>query len=247
MRAMILAAGRGERMRPLTDTLPKPLLQVGGKPLIVWQIERLLSAGISDIVINHAWLGEVLVQTLGSGSDLAERWKIDNPHNVQLQLHYSAEVIALETAGGIATALPLLSTAGEAFAVVNGDVWCDFPLSRLPGIAAQMQASQLQSWSVMVANPSHHPTGDFAVENGHLVNLGTASQASFTFSGIGVYSPKLFATTLPGKPAKLAPLLRGAATTKSAGAEIHYGAWHDIGTVERLAQLDAQLRLPKES
>jgi N-acetyl-alpha-D-muramate 1-phosphate uridylyltransferase len=148
MRAMILAAGRGERMRPLTDTLPKPLLQVGAKPLIVWQIERLLVAGIADIVINHAWLGDILVNTLGDGSTLVEHWKLRNPCKLPLRLHYSAEQIALETAGGIATALPLLSTAGEAFAVVNGDVWCDFPLSRLCSIAGHGQC-----WS-----PTHRNT-----------------------------------------------------------------------------------------
>jgi MurNAc alpha-1-phosphate uridylyltransferase len=189
----------------------------------------------------------MLVHTLGSGKELPERWQLRNPHNLTLQLHYSAEPTALETAGGIATALPLLSLASEAFAVVNADVWCNFPLSRLPSIAAQMQAAQFQSWSVMVENPTHHPTGDFVVENGRLANSGALSQKSWTFSGIGVYLPSLFANTPPGVPAKLAPLLRAAADAHRAGAEIHTGVWHDIGTVERLKQLDAQLRQSKES
>ncbi len=247
MRAMILAAGRGERMRPLTDRLPKPLLQVGGRPLIVWQIDRLLSAGISDIVINHAWLGQAIETQLGNGQDLTERWSLKNPFQLPLRLRYSAETVALETAGGIAKALPLLAQKEDPFAVVNGDVWCDFPLQRLHSIARQMQVGALQSWCVMVNNPDHHPAGDFEVQSGWLKNLSAPSNRTWTFSGIGLYRPSFFSQVTTNTPAKLAPLLRAGATARTVGAEVFTGRWHDIGTVERLQQLDSSLRQTKDS
>ena len=224
MRAMILAAGRGERMRPLTDTCPKPLLQAGGKPLIAWHLEALASAGFREVVVNHAHLGALLEQALGDGA----RWG--------LRIAWSPENPALETAGGIAHALPLLG--GEPFLAINGDVFCDFPLARARTIAMQMQATRLLAWCVLVPNPPHHPDGDFALADGLL----DAGRRSLTFSGIGVYRPELFAGLDPNAPARLAPLLREAAARRRVGAELHDGRWIDVGTPERLAAVDAQLR-----
>jgi MurNAc alpha-1-phosphate uridylyltransferase len=225
MRAMILAAGRGERMRPLTDTCPKPLLPVGGRPLIAWHLDALAAAGIREIVINHAHLGSMIEQALGDGT----RWGVS--------IAYSREPRALETAGGIANALPLL---GETpFLVVNGDVWCDFDFRRCATIAAQMSASHLLAWCVLVDNPAHHPEGDFGVDRGM---LSLDAQPRRTFSGIGIYAPRLFESIPPGCSAALAPLLRQAISLGRAGAEYHFGRWVDVGTVERLGELDAQLR-----
>lgn len=221
---MILAAGRGERMRPLTDTCPKPLLQAGGKPLIAWHLEALAAAGVREVVINHAHLGALLERALGDGA----RWG--------LRIAWSPENPALETAGGIAHALPLLGS--EPFLVINGDVFCDFPLARALTIAAQMQAARLLAWCVLVPNPPHHPDGDFALTDGLL----DAGRRSLTFSGIGVYRPELFAGLDPDAPARLAPLLREAAARGRVGAELHDGRWIDVGTPERLAAVDAQLR-----
>jgi len=225
MRAMILAAGRGERMRPLTDRCPKPLLPVGGRPLIDWHLSRLAAAGFRSVVVNHAHLGEMIERALGDGS----RWG--------LSIAYSREPVALETAGGIANALPLL--AQEPFLVVNGDIWCDFDFGRAHTIAGQMRAAALLAWCVLVDNPPQHPQGDFGIAGGCLTN--DAGQR-FTFSGVGVYSPRLFDGIVPGTGAPLAPLLRTAIAQRKAGAERHTGRWVDVGTPERLARLDAQLR-----
>lgn len=228
MRAMILAAGRGERMRPLTDTCPKPLLPVGGRPLIAWHLERLAAAGVHDVVINHAWLGQEIERVLGDGS----RWG--------LSIRYSPETTALETAGGIANALPLLGDA--PFLVVNGDVWCDWDPRRATAIAAQLEACDWDAWCVLVDNPDHHPGGDFALADGRLLEAPAVPGGQrFTFSGIGLYRPTLFAGIVRGAPAKLAPLLRGAAAARRAGAERHLGRWVDVGTPQRLADLDASL------
>jgi MurNAc alpha-1-phosphate uridylyltransferase len=224
MKAMILAAGRGERMRPLTDHCPKPLLEVGGKSLLVWHIERLARAGFRDIVINHAWLGEKIEAALGDGSRYG------------VHITYSREGEALETAGGIAHALPQLGSA--PFLVVNGDIWCDFDVGRAPTIAAQMQATQAQAWLVLVPNPAHHPRGDFALRGGSVSDEG---ETRFTFSGIGVYQPALFSKVERGGKAKLAPLLRAAMARSQAGGELHSGRWEDVGTPERLARLDDEL------
>jgi MurNAc alpha-1-phosphate uridylyltransferase len=225
MRAMILAAGRGERMRPLTDTCPKPLLPVGGRPLIGWHLQRLAAAGFRDVVINHAWLGERIEAALGDGAAYG------------LRIRYSAETEALETAGGIAKALPLLGDG--PFLVVNGDVWCDWDPGRARSIADRLDALGWLAWCVLVANPGHHPRGDFALDHGRLRTDDAGER--LTFAGIGVYRPELFASVPAGGRAPLAPLLREAAAGGRAGAELHPGRWVDVGTPQRLAELDAQL------
>lgn len=219
MKAMILAAGRGERMRPLTDQTPKPLLSVGGKPLIVWHLERLAKAGFKEVVINHAHLGAQIEQALGDGKS----W--------DLKIQYSPEKFALETAGGIANALPLLGSV--PFLVVNGDTFTDIDFASL-----KLPLNHLVHL-VLVDNPAQHPQGDFAIENGLLKNDGVAK---LTFSGVGIYHPDLFASLVPGEPAKLAPLLRQAIANNLASAEHYQGVWHDIGTPERLSSLDAELK-----
>jgi MurNAc alpha-1-phosphate uridylyltransferase len=221
---MILAAGRGERMRPLTDHCPKPMLRAGGVPLVGWHLAALAEAGFTDVVINHAHCGEVLVDWVGNGS----RWG--------LSVMYSPESPALETAGGIRHALPLLGN--DPFLVINGDVFTRWPVERARIIGQQMSASDLLGWCVLVPNPDHHPAGDFTLESGL---LGLNSDARLTFSGIGVYQPALFAALADGEPAKLGPILRAAAKQRQIGAERWDGIWTDVGTPERLAQLDAEL------
>lgn len=236
MRAMILAAGRGERMRPLTDTLPKPLIPVAGKPLIQWHIEKLAAAGITEIVINHAWLGARIEQTLQDG----RQWGV----NIQ----YSAETVALETAGGIATALPLLGT--DPFLVMNGDIWCDWnPLQALQ-IGKLLNQSAQQAWLLLVPNPDHHPKGDFGLTANGLVtdtDINTTSSPAplttkYTFSGIGVYQPSLFSNIPAHQPSKLAPLLRTAMARQQIAGQLHHGAWIDVGTPERLNTLECMLK-----
>lgn len=223
MKAMILAAGRGERMRPLTDHTPKPLLKVGGKPLIVWHLERLAHAGFKEVVINHAHLGEQIEAALGDGS----QWG--------LRIQYSPEKIALETAGGIANALPLLGS--EPFLVINGDTFTELDFANI-----KLTPNNLVHL-VLVDNPPQHSQGDFVYDNGVLKNDDAENNATskLTFSGVGVYHPSLFASVQHGEPAKLAPLLRQAIASNKASAEHYQGAWHDIGTPERLAALDMQL------
>jgi MurNAc alpha-1-phosphate uridylyltransferase len=217
---MILAAGRGERMRPLTDRTPKPLLPVAGKPLIVWHLERLAKAGYRDIVINHAHLGDQIEALLDDGS----AWGVT--------IRYSEEPPgALETAGGIANALPLL---GEApFLVVNGDIWCDLDFATLPKLADKDLAHLL-----LVPNPPHHPNGDFDLHDGRVRGV----PPRLTFSGVGIYRPELFASLERGKAAKLAPLLREAMAANRVTGHIHTGNWVDVGTPERLAALDEEVR-----
>jgi len=219
---MILAAGRGERMRPLTDSTPKPLLKVGGKPLIVWHLERLAKAGFKEVVINHAHLGEQIEQALGDGS----QWG--------LHIQYSPEKAALETAGGIANALHLLGH--EPFLVVNGDTFTELDF----GVLTRVLQVNNHAHLVLVNNPPQHPNGDFAIEAGRLKNTGAKM---LTFSGVGVYHPNLFTSVPRGEPAKLAPLLRQAITENRATAEYYQGVWHDIGTPERLGMLDEELKL----
>ncbi|RFA31276.1 mannose-1-phosphate guanylyltransferase [Alkalilimnicola ehrlichii] len=219
MRAMILAAGRGERMRPLTDRMPKPLLPVAGRPLIVHHIEALKAAGIRDIVINTAWLGERITEALGDGAAFGVR------------LAYSDEGSqALETGGGIFKALPLLGD--EPFIVVNGDVWTDFSFESLPEVPTGV------AHLVLVDNPSHHPEGDFRLQAGRVVE---DQGERFTFSGIGVYRPQLFADCRPGA-FRLAPLLRAAIARGDVTGEHHGGHWIDVGTPARLAALDRMLQ-----
>lgn len=229
MKAMILAAGRGERMRPLTDHTPKPLLEAGGKPLIVWHIERLAAAGFREIVINHAHLGEQIEAALGNGA----KWG--------LTLHYSPEPPgALETAGGIARALPLLGDA--PFLVVNGDVYCDvdfarFSRSTVPD-AEKCPAGGARL--LFVANPAHHAGGDFALAGDRVVPAGSGQ--TLTYAGIGVFSPAMFAAVPPGQALKLRPLLDAAIAAGTLQGERHAGRWVDVGTPQRLAELDAELR-----
>jgi MurNAc alpha-1-phosphate uridylyltransferase len=220
MRAMILAAGRGERMRPLTDRTPKPLLSVGGKPLIDYHIEALHQAGFSDIVINNAWLGDQVRAHVGDGSRFGVR-----------VVHSDERPAALETGGGIHRALPLLG-AGP-FLVVNGDVWTDFPYASLRDALRPQDLAHF----VMVPNPPQHPCGDFALEAGRVREAG---EPRFTFSGVGVYRPELFDGCEPGA-FKLVPLMLKAMREDRAGGQLYTGRWFDIGTPERLRQLDELL------
>jgi MurNAc alpha-1-phosphate uridylyltransferase len=229
MRVMILAAGRGERMRPLTDATPKPLLVLAGKPLIVWHLERLAAAGLRDVVINHAWLGEQIEAQLGDGSRYGVR------------IRYSPEGAALESAGGIAHALPLLN--GGTFLVVNGDIYTQIDFAALAARASGIGPGAALAHLVLVSNPEHHPTGDFALEGGRVCSDGPRR---LTFSGIGLYAPQLFAGIQPGTRAQLAPLLRKAMAEGRVTGEHFTGCWVDVGTPERLAQLDAQLRAASE-
>jgi len=244
MRAMILAAGRGERMRPFTDHTPKPLIQVAGKPLIQWHLEKLARAGISEVIINHAWLGNLIEQALGSGQQFG------------LSIRYSAEPQALETAGGIATALPLLGE--EPFLVLNGDIWCDWDPAQAAQLAAELKLRQCLAWLLMVPNPVQHPAGDFLLSSDGLLHdeVANASNAirptrqaiaanaiRHTFAGIGIYQPKLFAHTPAHHPAKLAPLLREAMKNNHVCGALHTTEWIDVGTPERLASLEGKIAL----
>lgn len=210
---MILAAGRGERLRPLTDSTPKPLVAVAGKPLIAWHLIRLAEAGYEHVVINLSWLGATVRQTLGDGSEYG------------LSISYSDEGdTALETGGGIFRALPLLGPA--PFLVVNGDIFSDFPLVR-----ARLRQGML-AHLVLVPNPDHNAQGDFSLEKESVVMHGPRS----TFSGIGIYHPELF-SGCNGGAFPLAPLLRSAIERGRVSGELWRGRWHDAGTVERLAEL----------
>ena len=230
MKAIILAAGRGERMRPLTDTLPKPLLPAGGKPLIVHHIERLVHAGITELIINTAWLGEKIEATLGDGS----RWGAT--------IRYSHEEHALETAGGIARALPLLGDA--PFLVVNGDVYIEWDFRRALAIRDTLLERNLDFWLMLVPNPPHNPKGDFAVNSAGV--LQRAGADALTYAGIGVYHPRFFRAVASDAPARLAPLLAAGIDAGRGLGERFGGEWRDIGTAERLAHLDAYL-LPGEN
>ncbi|OGS98238.1 MAG: mannose-1-phosphate guanylyltransferase [Gallionellales bacterium RBG_16_56_9] len=274
MKAMLLAAGRGERMRPLTNLIPKPLLEVGGKPLIVWHIENLVRAGIREIVINHAHLGTQIEAALGDGSRFGAH------------IQYSPEAHALETAGGIANALPLLLPSpasgrgaggeGEPFAVINSDIFCDYDFEHLPDHAAALQANGDAAHLVLVNNPPHHPNGDFCIRESrilpspaggggaggrdgefaeHALRLSSCSglpagtrtaseglSTKLTFSGIGIYQPGLFSHIPRGSIAPLAPLLRAQIALGKVSGEHHQGFWADVGTPQRLAELDRHIR-----
>ena len=224
MKTMILAAGRGERMRPLTDHTPKPLLPVAGKPLIVWHIERLAAAGFTELVINHAHLGAQIESALGNGS----QWGVC--------IAYSPEAEALETAGGIAQAMPSLGAA--PFMVINGDVFCDLDLAAFARRGAAAIAAGDLAWLALITNPEHNPKGDFALRADRIVRGAT----DYTFAGIGVYHPAMFASTPRGAKAKLAPLLFAARDAGKLGGEHFTGRWVDVGTPQRLAELDAALQ-----
>ncbi len=236
MRAMILAAGRGERMRPLTDATPKPLLQVGGRRLIEWHLQSLARAGFREVMINHAWLGQQIPAALGDGSSYG------------LSLHYSDEGdSALETAGGIFNVLPWFGSA--PFLVVNGDVWSDFDYGRL--CTADALDAEAHARLVLVPNPLQHPRGDFALEPRAIQLRGDGARARYevrdqdapqryTFTGVAVYRAEFFAGCTPGR-FPLLPLLRRAAAANRLRGDLYDGLWFDIGTPERLAQLDTRL------
>jgi N-acetyl-alpha-D-muramate 1-phosphate uridylyltransferase len=217
MRAMILAAGRGERMGALTESLPKPLLRAGGRPLIVWLIEALVRDGFRQLVINVSHHADLIEQTLGDGRS----W--------DASIAYSREVEALETAGGIAKALPLLG--GAPFLVVNGDLGTDYPFARLRTARGGDALAHL----VLVENPPHHPRGDFGLLHGRVMHNETKRR---TFSGIGVYEPALFAVIAPGTRFPLSGVLNPAIVAGRVTGELYYGCWMDVGTPERLAAYD---------
>ena len=226
MKAFILAAGRGERMRPLTDATPKPLLLAGGKPLIVWHLERLAASGFREVIINHAHLGEQIEAALGNGSRFG------------LAIRYSSEPPgALETAGGIAKALPLLGN--KPFLVVNGDVWCDWDFS-----LARQRADTLDNGHahlVLVDNPPQHANGDFCLDGTTVKYASEAIGSTLTYAGTGVFSPAFFATVPEGAVMKLRPLLDAGIARGFVSGEHHTGKWVDVGTPERLAELDTEL------
>lgn len=230
MKAMILAAGRGERMRPLTDTCPKPLLQVRGRPLIVWQILNLVKAGITDIVINHAWLGQMIEDTVGDGSKYGAN------------IRYSPEGTALETAGGIAQARHLLGE--DPFVVVSADIYCpyfDFEQVKSALEDEDPWGNPLPkderdiAWLYLVKNPPFHPEGDFGVNRYTLTNDGTDK---YTFANIGVYRMEMFDQIPAGQVAPLGPLLREYISQGRIGGEVYRGDWHNVGTPEQLAALN---------
>lgn len=219
MKVMLLAAGRGERMRPLTDEVPKPLLTAGGKPLIVRLIEALIAEGFRELVINHAWHGAMIEHTLGDGREFGA------------SIEYSAEGDrALETGGGIRHALPLLGT--DPFMAVNADIWTDFPFGNLP------DALDSLAHLVLVDNPAHHPEGDFTIAGSR---VGDGEDNRLTFSGIGVYRPELFAELREGC-FPLAPILVKACSEGRVSGVQYTGEWWDVGTPERLELLDRRLR-----
>jgi MurNAc alpha-1-phosphate uridylyltransferase len=217
---MILAAGLGLRLRPLTDRVPKALVEAGGKPLIVWQLERLARAGFREVVINVSWLGERIEARLGDGSAFG------------LSVAYSREAQRLESAGGIAQARALLGPA--PFALVNSDVYCDFDLAALRRRALGPHLAHL----VLAPNPPHHPAGDFSLADG---GAGNDAAPRYTYTGIALIDPALVAPVRPGERAQLAPLLRTAAGAGRLSGELHAGLWRDVGTTERLAELEARL------
>lgn len=217
MKAMILAAGKGTRMRPLTNHTPKPLLEVAGKPLIVWHIEKLAAAGYRDIVINIAWLGYQIPKALGDGS----RW------GGSILYSDEQDEAALETAGGIVKALPLLGA--EPFLVVSADVWCAFdfqPVELAAGDLAHL---------ILVKNPGHNPAGDFALQAGRV--MADAGDSGYTFSGIAYYHPDLFSGLAYGNR-RVAPVLREAMANGRVSGELYQGEWLDVGTPQRLAELN---------
>ena len=226
---LLLAAGRGERMRPLTDDLPKPLLKIKGKSLLAWHLEAAAKVGIQNIVINHAWLGQKIEDDLGDGAQYG------------LRIQYSPEEIALETAGGICQALPLLKPR-DSFLVINGDVFCpNFPISQL---LVQLELMRTKpnpplAHLIMVPNPSQHPGGDFYLNAFQLSINPSGTAEKLTFSGIGLYHSDLFKQLQIGNPSKLAPLLIDAMKENRVSGEKYVGPWHDVGTPQRLQELNA--------
>lgn len=225
MKAMILAAGRGERMRPLTDTLPKPLLPVNGKPLIVYHIEKLKAAGITELVVNYAWLGLKIEETIGDGAQYG------------VHIAYSPEIPGgLETAGGIKHALPLLGT--EPFVVVNGDVYTEYDYQKLP----QIDLGTALGFLVLVKNPAHHLGGDFSLSAQGLVTI----KPEFTFSGLAVYRPEAF-SSVPDERAPLRPYFEEWINKGALKGEVMHDYWCDVGTPERLALVSARVKAQNNS
>jgi MurNAc alpha-1-phosphate uridylyltransferase len=222
MKAMILAAGRGERLRPITDTLPKPLVEVRGRPLIVHHLDKLAACGVREVVINVSHLGALIERALGDGA----RWG--------LRIHWSREDAPLETAGGIAKALAVLGQA--PFALLNADVYSDWDCAALPAMAAGIDSAGLLGHIVLVPNPPFRPGGDFSLAGDR---VGNAGAPRYTYSGIGVLRAKMLDGVVAGDRAPLAPLLRSAAGQGLLAGELHRGQWSDVGTPERLAELNA--------
>lgn len=221
MKAMILAAGRGERMRPLTDQIPKPLLEVAGKPLIVWHLEKLAKANFEEVIINHAYLGEMIEAYVGDGS----RWN--------LKITYSREGSPLETAGGIKKALSLIGD--QPFLVVNADIYTDFNFATIKN----RNLNDCKGHLVMVKNPKQHPDGDFFLQNNQIELEG---KERLTFSGIAIYQPKIFEDINIEPVAKLAPILKKLIDAKCISGEVYQGLWFDIGTPERLNEVNLFLK-----
>ena len=221
MKAMLLAAGRGERLRPITDDIPKALVEAGGKPLIGWHLERLAQAGFREAVINVSHLGERIVERLGDGRGYG------------LRLRYSRERERLETAGGIANALPLLGE--EPFLLVNADVYCEYDFSQLMKVKLGERLAHL----VLVPNPPHRAAGDFSLRDG---SVGDDASPRYTYAGLALVQPALVSPVKRGEKAPLGPLLREAAKRGQIGGELYEGLWQDVGTIERLAELEAQLK-----
>jgi MurNAc alpha-1-phosphate uridylyltransferase len=225
----LLAAGRGERMRPLTDDLPKPLLRIQNKSLLGWHLEALAKAKIQNVVINHAWLGEKIEDALGDGKQFG------------LHIQYSPEALALETAGGICKALPIIKPE-DYFLVINGDVFTpNLPIAKILEFIPKMRinSSKPLAHLLMVPNPIQHPDGDFYLQNSLVSDFGSADTEKLTFSGIGIYHKDLFKDLEFGAPAKLAPLLRTAMEQNKVSGEKYIGPWHDVGTPQRLQELNA--------
>ncbi len=234
MKAMIFAAGRGERMRPLTDACPKPLLKVRGRPLITWQVLNLVRAGITEIVINHAHLGQMIEDELGDGSKYGA------------SIVYSKEATALETAGGIANALHLLGD--QPFVAVSGDIYCPyFDFSQVLDVLHDKDIwgnphpveKRDIAWLYLTPNPWHNPDGDFAI---NMYSLSNDGEPKWNFAGIGVYRPEMFAGIAPGEHAKFGPLMRKFIELGQVGGEIYDGQWVNVGTIEQLEELNAPLK-----
>ena len=231
---MILAAGRGQRMRPLTDRVPKPLLEVGGKPLIAWQLEALVAAGFDEIVVNHAWLGAELEAAIGDGS----RWNA--------KVAWSREGEALETAGGIVAALPLLRDGTDVdapFVVVSGDIVTDYDYRLLApiGVSIRERYPAHAAHLVLVDNPPWHPRGDMALVDGHVMRGVDGSDNLLTYANVAVFHPRLFESLPAHRALKLFPWLYAFADDHRITGSRFDGAWHNVGTPDQLAALDARL------
>ena len=223
MKAMILAAGFGKRLRPITETTPKPLLPVAGKPLLQYHIENLAAAGITDLVINTSWLAEQIEDYFGDGD------------NFGVSIRWSRERQPMETGGGIANALPLLGD--QPFLVINGDIWTDFPVQTM--VDKQLLDNR-DGWLLLVENPEHHPRGDFGLIGSQLVS---EANKKYTFSGISLLSPQLFLNAgISGTCFPLRDILQPAIDAQRLGGEVYTGQWCDVGTVERYRQIDSQLK-----